>query len=60
MQADAPPSCPKCRSTSVDLLTTSSIKTAAKGGTEHKLTTLNPPIWICGNCHHKWPKEEST
>jgi len=57
MQADAPPSCPKCRSSSVKLLTTSTIKTAAKGGTEHKVTKLDPPVWACSNCHHKWPKE---
>lgn len=59
MEADSCPPCPKCHSTSVTLTTTSTIKTAATGGTEQKITKLDPPIWICHNCHHKWPKEDS-
>jgi hypothetical protein len=43
MQADAPASCPKCHSASVNLFTTFSNKTAATGGTEHKVTKLDPP-----------------
>ena len=60
MQAESAPSCPKCHRSSVNLLITSSIRTAVTSGTEHTSTTLDPSIWICMNCHTKWPNEQST